>query len=228
VRSTFRKGDVLYAAGYGDPSNRFQVIRGRFLRYATSGQGSGAWDWMAISGMARQGDSGGPIFNEAGELVGVLWGTSPDPSMGIVGTQCGRLHVIMKQALGESGTIVQRTVTKTGPWRHVTREVSFAGPIDAEMERVDPTRILDRSREERLIPICRPRQPVPTPAPQIVVQSDPEVKAMLQTIVDNTTPPLTPVPEENPADELPGWAIALLVLGGLTLGFFLFFVVGKN
>jgi hypothetical protein len=32
-------------------------------------------DHIVISTPARQGDSGGPVFNEAGEVAGILWGS---------------------------------------------------------------------------------------------------------------------------------------------------------
>ncbi len=70
-----KAGNRLESCGYG-PDGKLASNSGLFIGYRRSSQAiNGPDDWMVISGHARQGDSGGPVFNERGHLVGVLWGT---------------------------------------------------------------------------------------------------------------------------------------------------------
>lgn len=85
------KGETLYFAGYG-PIRRLLVKTGRVLRFA-SGRGHRFKDWIVITGGARDGDSGGPIFDRRGRLAGILWGTDGGT---ITGTQTGRLGLFCK------------------------------------------------------------------------------------------------------------------------------------
>jgi hypothetical protein len=90
-------GDPLESCGFG-PDGRLAVNRGRFLGYRAALGDRSAADWLALSGAARAGDSGGPVFNTQGQVIGVLWGTDNHE---VVATQCGRLHVFLREALGE-------------------------------------------------------------------------------------------------------------------------------
>ena len=64
------------------------------MGYAQTGD-SPHFETLVVSGAARQGDSGGAIFNAQNELVAVLWGTD---GRRIVGTYCGRLRRFLKGA----------------------------------------------------------------------------------------------------------------------------------
>ena len=89
-------GDRLESCGYG-PDNKLAVNDGRFLGYKRSEKTpNGPDDWIEISGHARPGDSGGPIFNSRGRVVGVLWGTNGEV---VVGVQAGRLHLLLDAAV---------------------------------------------------------------------------------------------------------------------------------
>jgi hypothetical protein len=67
-----RVGDALVSAGYG-PHGQYAANRGRALGYVSlDGR---KHDVLELTGNARQGDSGGPIWNARGELAGVLFGT---------------------------------------------------------------------------------------------------------------------------------------------------------
>lgn len=66
-------GDPLTIAGYG--SGEFRAAAGRCTGYASPGS-SFPQHFIEVSVAARQGDSGGPIVNERGELAGVLFGAS--------------------------------------------------------------------------------------------------------------------------------------------------------
>ncbi len=94
--ATQENGDRLESCGYG-PDGRLAVNSGLFLGYRRSSAAlQGPDDWMVISGRARPGDSGGPVFNARGRLVGVLWGTDGEE---VVCVQAGRLHVLLEAAV---------------------------------------------------------------------------------------------------------------------------------
>lgn len=88
-------GDRLESCGYG-PDGRLACNSGRFLGYRRSEAApNGPDDWMVISGHARGGDSGGPVFNDRGCVVGVLWGTDGKE---VVCVQAGRVHATLEAA----------------------------------------------------------------------------------------------------------------------------------
>jgi thioredoxin len=94
--AVFHEGDRLESCGYGGPETQLAVNGGLFIGYRRPGTGGdGRDDWFAMSGPARPGDSGGPIFNAHGRVVGVLWGTDGQMTIGV---QVGRLHVVLKEA----------------------------------------------------------------------------------------------------------------------------------
>jgi thiol-disulfide isomerase/thioredoxin len=92
-------GNRLESCGYG-PDGRLAANTGLFIGYKRSTQApNGPDDWFEISGHARQGDSGGGVFNTHGRLVGLLWGTDGQV---VVGVQAGRLHLLLDAAVGEN------------------------------------------------------------------------------------------------------------------------------
>jgi hypothetical protein len=91
-----QEGNRLESCGYG-PDGKLAANSGLFLGYKRStATPNGPDDWFEISGHARQGDSGGGVFNAKGNLVGVLWGTDGKV---VVGVQAGRIHVLLDSAI---------------------------------------------------------------------------------------------------------------------------------
>ena len=68
-----KPGDPLQSCGYGSDGT-YWCNAGRALGYARTAS-TATYETLELSGRARDGDSGGPVFNERGELAGVLWGT---------------------------------------------------------------------------------------------------------------------------------------------------------
>jgi hypothetical protein len=66
-----KPGDTLTIAGYG--SGRYQASSGVCSQYVSPGINQPR-EMVELRTVARQGDSGGPIFNQHGELAGVLFG----------------------------------------------------------------------------------------------------------------------------------------------------------
>jgi thioredoxin 1 len=109
-------GNRLESCGYG-PDGRLACNSGLFLGYKRSAAApDGPDDWFTISGHARSGDSGGGVFNEAGKLVGVLWGTDGQE---VVCVQAGRLQKLLCTAIPEDAaqqkSILQRVPTPAKP-----------------------------------------------------------------------------------------------------------------
>jgi S1-C subfamily serine protease len=89
-------GDLLTIAGYGRGPYRAQT--GRCTEYLSPGTGYPK-EFVELSAGARQGDSGGPILNERGELAGVLFGQNSGHTIGSCST---RLRTFLA-SVGSSG-----------------------------------------------------------------------------------------------------------------------------
>lgn len=81
-----RLGESLTIAGYG--SDSYRAVTGRCTEYVSPGANL-PFEMVELSAGARQGDSGGPIFNGRGELAGVLFGTARGRT---TGSYCGRVR----------------------------------------------------------------------------------------------------------------------------------------
>ncbi len=91
------EGVRLESCGYG-ADGRLACNAGLFVGYRRPvNGGDGCDDWMIVTGHARQGDSGGGVFNAHGRLVGVLWGTDGES---VACVQVGRVHAILNAACG--------------------------------------------------------------------------------------------------------------------------------
>jgi len=84
-----RPGEWLVIAGYG--SGVYRAARGRCTQYVAPGLGQ-PYEMIEVGTYARQGDSGGPIFNERGELAGVLFGSGWGRT---VGSHCQRIRLFL-------------------------------------------------------------------------------------------------------------------------------------
>lgn len=91
-----KAGAALTSCGYGS-NGRLASNRGRFLRWASPG-GTKVSDWLIMSGASRQGDSGGPIFNDRGRVAGVLWGATGNT---VTGSGVGRLRLLIRSVAGK-------------------------------------------------------------------------------------------------------------------------------
>ena len=88
-------GEMVYACGYG-PDGRYQRLPCRALGYART-QNQSTRETLMTTGAARDGDSGGPVYNQAGQLVGVLWGTDGHE---IGATCCTRIRTFLQGLRG--------------------------------------------------------------------------------------------------------------------------------
>jgi len=87
-------GDSLECSGLGqNGSYAYQV--GRLTQFVSPGKGHPA-EWLEVQAAARQGDSGGPIANVNGRLVGLITGTNGRIT---VGPCLPRIRAIIKGVL---------------------------------------------------------------------------------------------------------------------------------
>ena len=105
-----RPGQWLQSCGFGS-DGRYRCNRGQVLGYARTGNTQG-YETLALSGTARLGDSGGPIFDAQGQLVGVVWGTD---GRTVVGTYCGRIRSFLAEVFGSRRTPPGRLPNPSAP-----------------------------------------------------------------------------------------------------------------
>jgi hypothetical protein len=81
-----RVGEIVHAGGFG-PEGAWKQVTGQVVKYVSPDNGK-TYDTLEFAGATRQGDSGGPIVNERGELVALLWGSDGQV---VTGSQVGRV-----------------------------------------------------------------------------------------------------------------------------------------
>ena len=86
-------GEPIACAGFG--SGQYRAVRGAMLGYvATKGQ-LGRTN-LEVRCAVRSGDSGGPMLNTQGEMVGVIWGSDGKTTFG---AYCGRINQFLDAKL---------------------------------------------------------------------------------------------------------------------------------
>lgn len=98
-----RPGDALWIVGYG--AGVYRIAGGRCLRYLAPEipqNGRAEYEYIELSIDARQGDSGGPILNDNGEIAGVLFGSD---KINTAGSHSGRVRLFLQQAMTEIPTL---------------------------------------------------------------------------------------------------------------------------
>lgn len=85
-------GDETLIAGFGS-DNRLAATHGHLIGYAQCTR-TGSSETLKMRGAVRQGDSGGPVLNRRGELIGVVWGTDGQNSYA---TYSGRIQRLLSE-----------------------------------------------------------------------------------------------------------------------------------
>ena len=98
ANSAPQPGDALTIAGYG--KGTYRSLTGHCTQYL-SPTVKLPREMVEVSVAARQGDSGGPIFNAKGELAGVLWGAG---SATTLGSYTGRVEGFLASVAPHLGT----------------------------------------------------------------------------------------------------------------------------
>jgi hypothetical protein len=102
-------GETLAIAGYG--SGAYRMAMGRCTQYVAPGPKQ-PFEMVELAASARQGDSGGPILNQRGELAGVLFGEGDGKT---AGSDAGRVNWFLASIRGaESPSLARLTANRTG------------------------------------------------------------------------------------------------------------------
>jgi hypothetical protein len=154
-------GERLTIAGYG--SGWYRAVSGRCIEYFSPG-GNQPAEIVELSVPARNGDSGGPIFNDRGEIAGVLFGADRTSTMG---SYCGRLRRFLAPLAGDferlpppAGMIARQT---PNPPVNQPPAVAVATPPINEVTRItipQNTAVMPDKREIRGNPVAK--IPLPT------------------------------------------------------------------
>jgi S1-C subfamily serine protease len=105
-----RPGEKLAIAGYG--GGPYRLVEGPCTQYVAPGMNQ-PWEMVELAASARQGDSGGPIFNSQGELAGVLFGEGHGRT---AGSYCGRVRSFLTSVLPDASSVsTAASVDKKGP-----------------------------------------------------------------------------------------------------------------
>ncbi|MEK6249357.1 MAG: serine protease [Planctomycetales bacterium] len=128
-------GEVLTIAGYG--SGRYRSATGRCTQYVSPGSQYPS-EMIEMSAEARQGDSGGPIFNSKGELAGVLLGANTGHT---VGSYCGRVDSFMAEVasiLNEQNTSDIKQQLEKDPLVTLPQDNWVSKPVTTKKKLQDP------------------------------------------------------------------------------------------
>lgn len=104
-----RRGDWLSIAGYGQGT--YRQVAGQCTQYLAPKVGF-PQEMVELAASARQGDSGGPIFNDRGELAGVLFGEGDGLTLG---AYCGRVRQFLASVVPEPPASEGQTVAHLAP-----------------------------------------------------------------------------------------------------------------
>jgi hypothetical protein len=89
-RKQHAKGDSVTACGFGGSGKVLRAV-GRITGFGLDkGNQTEDADTMIVSGSVRQGDSGGPMFNDQGEVCAVVWGSNQSCLVGTRAARCLR------------------------------------------------------------------------------------------------------------------------------------------
>ncbi len=158
-----RPGDPLTIAGYG--AGWYRAAAGRCVEYVSPGDNFPP-EMVELSAGARQGDSGGPIFNRRGELAGVLFGAAMGHTTGSYG---GRVREFL-------GSVVD-DMQRADPKETMSKETMIAQqppPSQREPRSSAPPRMPAVTSRPRPVlasiadspaPPAPPRLPRPSPLP---------------------------------------------------------------
>lgn len=92
-----RVGDRVFAGGFGG-NGRWAWVPGPIKGYVSPSTAPEA-KWIAWNGSAREGDSGGPVVNKAGQIVGIVSGVARDNTFS-TGPFLGLIKTFLRKVFG--------------------------------------------------------------------------------------------------------------------------------
>ncbi len=165
-------GDRLTICGYGQ--GEYLAQTGRCTDYYSPEVGQ-PQEIVELNVQARQGDSGGPIFNDRGELAGVLFGAARGTTLGSFG---GRVQTFLATLAPDIGAAKSATLIAQTPQRLPSID---AAPLSRDA--TDPFLAAERSAPPTAAPLF------PTPPPALSDRSSaPQLASIHQSAEANLRP----------------------------------------
>ncbi|NOY30007.1 MAG: trypsin-like peptidase domain-containing protein [Planctomycetes bacterium] len=130
-------GDLLTICGYGQGS--YRSATGRCTQYYAP-RLDFPRHMVELDVEARQGDSGGPIFNSQGELAGVLFGAGEGTTLGSFG---GRVDSFLSSLAPDIGQPSDRLLAANDPLPSDCGQICCQNGICVPREDAEPPRIVD-------------------------------------------------------------------------------------
>lgn len=137
-------GQRLTLCGYG-PDGLYRCSSGSLRGYVAIRSG-GTFETLSITGAVRQGDSGGPVFDPSGALVGVIWGCDGQT---VVATFCGRIRHFLRNLLPSwepSPPVSPSPAPLPAPSPHLPPETPESSSLARQLQELD--RRIGRVEEE--------------------------------------------------------------------------------
>ncbi len=110
-------GEEVALCGYG-ANSKLAVDDGKVRQFVHPSEMRGPPDWVEINGHAREGDSGGPVFNRRGRVVGIISAKNEHRGT-VIATQNGRIGVMMNNTIPRRIIVVPQVQPKPGPKPHL-------------------------------------------------------------------------------------------------------------
>ena len=152
-------GETLTIAGFGRGSYREES--GQCLDYLSPTTGYPR-EFVELKATARQGDSGGPIFNASGELAGVLFGQSDGRTIG----SCSKRVREFLASVGSKG-YTPAPIAEFSEARAIDRGIGAAAPASDRIAAMPVSDVVQRSTyvaEPAGVPVIAQAIPAPMTA----------------------------------------------------------------
>ena len=146
-----RPGDPLAIAGYG--SGQYRMTAGKCTQYVAPGLNF-PYEMLELSVEARQGDSGGPIFNEQGELSGVLFGAGRGTTSGSYSGRVQQFLDPLLQQLNPLGQLASQPTAKPLPFASPSLEGEQASPTAGLPEKQGDDQAAEAENASEGLPIA--------------------------------------------------------------------------
>ncbi len=132
ARELPKPGDPLAIAGYG--SGSFRAVAGTCKQYVAPGANLPS-EMIELSAVARQGDSGGPILNQDGELAGVLFGAGWRSTSG---SHVMRVKVFLEPVLKEFNSSPSQLAERSQLPSYRWQQTGSPQPLQEEEKKNSP------------------------------------------------------------------------------------------
>ena len=151
-----QSGDLLTIHGYGQ--GRYRQAWGRCTSYYAPTVGMPK-ELVELDVEARQGDSGGPIFNSQGELAGVLFGAGQGTTLGSFGGRVDQFLATLGDGIGKGASQGTMVASKSGESPMPNQSIPTASPpqLISDNRPVDPFLIADMAAEQKRKDLEQPR-----------------------------------------------------------------------